>query len=84
MVYLVPVREGRRGGWCRLFSSNRLTSFNSSSVLDVLEGVNGVNRLAINGQKYNRLPTKREKNYRLPTGKILTDNRHGPTLWERF
>ena len=34
------------------------------------EGVNGV----------NRLPTKREKNYRLPTGKLLTDYRHGPIL----
>ena len=28
----------------------------------------------------DRLPTKREKNNRLPTGKILTDYRHGPTL----
>ena len=26
------------------------------------------------------LPTKRDKNYRLPTGKLLTDYRHGPTL----
>ena len=50
---------------------------------DVYEGVNGVNRLATNGK--NILPTtaaatKREKNYRLPTGKLLTDYRHGPTL----
>ena len=51
MVYLVPVREGGRGSW--LFSSNRLTSFDSSFVVDVLEGVNGVNRLATNGEKYN-------------------------------
>ena len=27
-----------------------------------------------------RLPTKRVKNYRIPTGKILTDHRHGLTL----
>ena len=44
------------------------------------EGVNGVNRLATNGKKHYRLPIKREKNYRLPTGKLLTDYRHGPTL----
>ena len=47
--------RGERGGW--LFSSNRLTSFDSSFVVDVLEGVNGVNRLATNGEKYNWLPT---------------------------
>ena len=29
---------------------------------------------------FYRLPTKREKNYRLPTGQLLTDYRHGPTL----
>ena len=46
----------------------------------VKEGVNGVNRLATKGGKYNWLPTKRVKNYRLPTGKILTDYRHGLTL----
>ena len=44
------------------------------------EGVNGVNRLAKKGERYCRLPTKREKNYRLPTEKKLTDYRHGPTL----
>ena len=44
------------------------------------EGVNGVNRLAKKGERYCRLPTKREKNYRLPTEKRLTDYRHGPTL----
>ena len=32
----------------------------------LLEGVNGVNRLATNGKKYYRLPTKREKR-KLPT-----------------
>ena len=53
MVYLVPVREGGKEGWSRLFSSNILTSFNSFFVLDVLERVNGVNRLATNGEKYN-------------------------------
>ena len=31
-------------------------------------------------EKYYWLPTKREKNYRPPTGKILTDYRHGPKL----
>ena len=41
------------------------------------EGVNGINR---NGKKHYRLPTKREKNYRLPTGILLTDYRHWPTL----
>ena len=61
----------------------------------LLEGVNGVNRLAAKGKKYFRLPTKREKNYQLPAGKILTHYRHGPTLsifffserrlyWNRF
>ena len=44
------------------------------------EGVNGVNRIATKGEKYYWLPTKREKNYRLPIGKILTDYRHGRTL----
>ena len=44
------------------------------------EGVNGVNRLATKGEKYYWLPAKRVKNYRLPTGKILTDYRHGLTL----
>ena len=34
------------------------------------EGVSEVNRLA----------TKGKNNYRLPTGKLLTDYRHGPTL----
>jgi len=52
--------------------------------LSYFEGLNGVNRLATNGEKYNWLPTKREKKYRLPTGKILIDNRHGPTLWGCF
>ena len=47
---------------------------------DYKEGVNGVNRLATKGWKYYWLPTKRVKNYRLPTGKILTDYRHGLTL----
>ena len=44
------------------------------------EGVNGDNRLATKGEKYYWLPTKREKNNRLTTGKILTTtadmNRH--------
>ena len=44
------------------------------------QGVNGVNRLVTMGEKYYWLPTQREKNYRLPTGKILTDYRHGPKL----
>ena len=44
------------------------------------EDVNGVNRLATKGEKYYWLPTKRVKNNRLPTGKILTDYRHGLTL----
>ena len=43
------------------------------------EGVNGVDRIATKGEKY-WLPTKREKNYRLPIGKVLTDYRHGLTL----
>ena len=58
-----------------------------STLPDILkEGVNGVNRLAINGKKHYRLPTKCEKNYRrrLPTGKLLTDCRHGPTLKEEY
>ena len=38
-----------------------------------IEGVNGVNRLATMGEKYDGLPTKREKKLRLQTGKILTD-----------
>ena len=42
--------------------------------------MNGVNRLATKGKKYYQQPTKCEKNYRLTTGKILTDYRHGPTL----
>ena len=42
--------------------------------------MNGVNRLATKGKKYYRLTTKSEKNYLLPTGKLLTDYRHGPTL----
>ena len=42
-----------------------------------LEGVNGVNRLATKREKYYWLPTKWVKNYRLPTGKILTDYQHG-------
>ena len=35
----------------------------------LLEGVNGVNRVATNGKKYYRLPTKREKQKKkkLPT-----------------
>ena len=34
----------------------------------LLEGVNGVNRVATNGKKYYRLPTKREKKKKkLPT-----------------
>ena len=48
--------------------------------MDIIEGVNGVNRLATKGEKYYWLPTKRVKNYRLPTGKILTDYRHGLIL----
>ena len=48
--------------------------------LYIKEGVNGVNRLATNGKKYYRLPTKREKNQRLLTGKSLADYRHEPTL----
>ena len=44
------------------------------------EGVNGVDRIATKGEKYYWLPTKREKNYRLPIGKILTDYRQGLTL----
>ena len=48
------------------------------------EGVNGVNRLATKGEKYYWLPTKRVKNYRLPTGKILTNYRHGLTLSSCF
>ena len=43
-----------------------------------IEGVNGVNRLATMGEKYDWLPTKREKKLRLQTGKILTDYWHGP------
>ena len=31
------------------------------------EGVNGVNRLATEGENYYWLPTKRDKKYRLPT-----------------
>ena len=42
----------------------------------LLEGVNGVNRLATKDEKYYRLPTKQEKNNRLMPGKILTDYRH--------
>ena len=42
--------------------------------------MNGVNRQSTNDEKYYWLPIKREKNYRLPIGKILTDYRHGPTL----
>ena len=45
------------------------------------ESLNGVNRLATKGKKYYRLPTKREKNYRQLTEKLLTDYRHGPTLY---
>ena len=41
-----------------------------------LKCLNGVNRLATKGKKYYRLPTKREKNYRQLTGKLLTDYRH--------
>ena len=37
----------------------------------LLEGVNGVSRLATNGKKYYRLPTKREK--KLPTIGTWTD-----------
>ena len=43
--------------------------------------MNGVNRLATKGEKYYRLPTKREKkitDYRQK--KKLTDYRHGPPL----
>ena len=36
-----------------------------SHKLHILEGLNAVNRLATNGEKYNGLPTKREK--KLPT-----------------
>ena len=56
-----------------IFSYNRLESMWGA-------GVNGVNRLAIKGEKYYRLATKREKNYWLPTEKKLTDYRHGPPL----
>ena len=48
------------------------------------EGVNGVDRPATTGEKYYWLSTKREKNYRLPTGKILTDYRYGPTTLSFF
>ena len=48
--------------------------------ISYIEGVNGVNRLATKGEKYYWLPTKRVKNYRLPTRKILTDYRHGLIL----
>ena len=54
-----------------------------SSTICLQEGVNGVNRLATKGEKYNWLPTKRVKNYRLLTGKILTDYRHGLNLVPR-
>ena len=43
--------------------------------------MNGVNRLATKGEKYYRLPTKREKkitDYRQK--KKLTDYRHGPPI----
>ena len=46
----------------------------------VKEGVNGVNRLATKDEKYYWLPTKWVKIYRLPTRKILTDYRHGLIL----
>ena len=58
----------------------RLTFGICDHVTFELDGVNGVNRLATKGEKYYWLPTKRVKNYRLPTGKILTDYRHGLTL----
>ena len=48
------------------------------------EGVNEVNRPATTDEKYYWLPTKREKNYRLPTGKILTDYRYGPATLSVF
>ena len=48
------------------------------------ESVNGVNRPATKGEKYYWLPTKREKNYRLLTGKILTDYRYGPAILSFF
>jgi len=47
------------------------------------EGVNGVNRLATKGEKYYWLPTKRGKNYRLAT-KILTEIYQQPTKVENF
>ena len=36
---------------------------------DMIEGLNGVNRLATKSVKYYQLPTKRGKNYRLTTKK---------------
>ena len=60
---------------CRTTESDRLLFHGAWH-----EGVNGVNRLATKGEKYCWLPTKRVKNYRLPTGKILTDYRHGLIL----
>ena len=42
--------------------------------------VNGVNRLATKGKKILPTTDKTQKNYRLPTGKLFTDYRHGPTL----
>ena len=48
------------------------------------EGVNGVNRLATKDKKILPTTDKTRKNYRLTTGKILTDYRHGPTLFIFF
>ena len=58
--------------FCTFFSirfPHHLGVWNRLPPPPLYEGVNGVNRLATNGKKHYRLPTKREKNYR-----------HGPTL----
>ena len=66
--------EGKDGVvWRRRYISHGSTP---TTMWTWLEGVNGVNRLATKGEKYYWLPTKRVKNYRPPTGKILTDYRH--------
>ena len=67
----------RAVGWSKFTCS---FNFKKSTTSGLLEGVNGVNRLATKGEKYYWLPTKRVKNYRLQTRKTLTDYRHGLTL----
>ena len=52
------------------FYATKSSKSKESSETSNQEGVNGANRLL----------TKREKNYRLPRGKLLTDYRHGQTL----